>query len=57
MKKQFLDTDLNAVKISSKKAIHKVVEFLGNKITDAVTKPNDDKVEKQEPVEEIIIPP
>ena len=55
--KQFLDTDLNAVKIASKKAIHKVVKFLGKKITDAVTKPKDDKVEKQEPVEEIIIPP
>ena len=27
--KQFLDTDLNAVKIASKRAIHKVVEFFG----------------------------
>ena len=31
-------------------------EFLGNKIADAVTKPNDDKIVKQEPIEEIIIP-
>ena len=28
-----------------------------NKIADAVTKSNDDNIEKQEPVEEIIIPP
>ena len=29
---------------------------MGNKIADAVTKSNDDKMVKQEPVEEIIIP-
>ena len=42
---------------ASKKVVHKVGEFVGNKIADAVTKSNDDKVVKQEPVEEIIIPP
>ena len=42
---------------ASKKVVHKSGEFVGNKIADAVTKSNDDKVVKQEPVEEIIIPP
>ena len=47
---------INAVKTASKNVDHKAVEFLGNKIADAVTKSNDDKMVKQEPVEEIIIP-
>ena len=37
-----------------KKVIHQAWEFIGNKITDAVTKSNDDLFEKQEPVEEIL---
>ena len=52
-KKQLLDTGQDAFK----KAIHKAGESMGNKIADAVTKSNDDKIVKQEPVEEIIIPP
>ena len=40
-----------------KKLVHKASEFIGNKIADAVTKPNDDNIEKKQPVEEIIIPP
>ena len=40
IKKQLLDTGLDAVKTTSKKVIHK----------------SDDKIVKQEPVEEIIIP-
>ena len=40
-----------------KKVVHKAVEFTGNKIADAETKWNDDCIEKQEPVEEIIIAP
>ena len=36
-----------------KKIVHKVSEFIGNKIVDAVTKSNDDNIDKQEPVEEI----
>ena len=32
-------------------------KFLGNKITDEVTKSNNDKVEKHERVEEIVFPP
>ena len=35
--------------------VHKAGEFLGNKIADAVTKLNNDKIVKQEPFEEIII--
>ena len=55
-KKQLLDTVLDAVKTASKKAVQKVSEFIGNKIADAVTKSNNDKIVKQERVEEIIIP-
>ena len=56
-KKQLLATGLNAVKTASKKGAHKAGEFIGNKIEDVVTKSNDNKIVKQEPVEEIIIPP
>ena len=48
-----------------KKVVHKAGEYLLNKVTEAVlsktivmqTKSNDDNIEKQETVEEIIIPP
>ena len=40
-----------------KKVVPKAGEFTGNKIADTVTTSNDDNIEKQEPVEEIIIPP
>ena len=40
-----------------KKVVHKAGEFIGNKIADAVTKSNDDNIDKQESDEEIIIPP
>ena len=39
----------------SKKVVHKAGEYLENKIADAVSKLNDDNIEKQEPVEEIIL--
>ena len=52
-KKQVLDTGLDA----SQKVIHKAGEFIGNKIAEAITKSNYDKIVKQEPAEEIIIPP
>ena len=54
-KKQILDKALDA----SKKVDHKAGnrKFIGNKIADAVTKSNDDNIKKQEPAEEIIIPP
>ena len=48
---------LDALKTASKQVVHKAGESLGNKTADAVTKSNDDKIEKQEPVEETIIPP
>ena len=51
-----LDTGLDVVKTASKKVTHKAGEFLGNKNA-VLTKPNNDKNVKQEPVEEIIIPP
>ena len=55
-KKQLMDTVLDSLQIASKKVVHKAGEFIVNKIQDTATKSNDDKVVKQEPVEEIIIP-
>ena len=52
-----MDTGLDVVKTTSKKAVHKTGEFIGNKIADAVTKSKNDQILKGEPVEEIIIPP
>ena len=48
-----MNTGLDA----SKKVSHKAGEYLVNKIADAVTKSSDDRIEKQEPVEEVIILP
>ena len=58
-KTKLMDAGLDSRKTASKKVVHKASEFLGNKIADAVTKSNNDndKTEKQEPVEVIIIPP
>ena len=49
-KKQLLDEGLDAVKTAPKKAVHNSGEFLRNKIADAVTKSNDEKGVKQEPI-------
>ena len=51
-----MDTGLNSLKTASKKAVHKVCEFIENKIADALIKSNDDKIVKQKPVQEIVIP-
>ena len=56
-KKQLLDTGIGSLKTSSKKVVHKACEFIGNIISDTVTKSNKDKIVKQELVEEMIIPP
>ena len=60
-KKQLLHTGLDSVKTISKKLVHKAGEFLGNQISVAVNKSNDDKIVKPDEntknVEEIIIPP
>ena len=58
-KTKLMDAGLDSRKTASKKVVHKASEFLGNKIADAVTKSNNDndKTEKQEPVEVIIVPP
>ena len=55
--KQLWDTRPDSLKTASKKVVHKTSEFLGNKTTDAITNSYDDKIVKQEPVEEIIIKP
>ena len=54
--KKFLKIGADAVKTAFKKVVHKAGEFLGNKISDSVTKSNGDKIVKQEPVQEIINP-
>ena len=52
-KKQLLGTGLDSLKTASKQVVHKVGEFLGNKvflgnkITDTVTKSNNDKFLKE----------
>ena len=51
-----MDTGLDAVKTASEKVVHKAGKFVRNKIADAVTKSNNDKIVKQEHFEEIIIP-
>ena len=55
--KKIVDTGLDSLKTASKKVVDKTGEILGNKMVDAVTGSNDDKMEKQEPVEEIVVPP
>ena len=52
-----MDTGLDSLKTASKKVVHKAGEFIGDEIADIVTKSNDDNIDKQGPVEEIIIPP
>ena len=47
---------LDALNSISSKVVHKIAGFLENKIADAATKSNRDKIVKQEPVGEIIIP-
>ena len=49
-KKQLLDEGLDAVKTAPKKVVHNSGEFLRNKIADALTKSNDEKGVKQEPI-------
>ena len=51
-----MHTELDSLKTASKKVVHQAGEFLGTKISEAVTKLNDDKTEQQEPVEETVIP-
>ena len=45
-KKQLLDTGMDALKIGSKKVVHKAGGFLGNKSADPVTKSSDNKIVK-----------
>ena len=51
-----MDAGLDSLKTALKKVVHTAGEFLENEITYTVTNPNDDKIVKQEPDEEIIIP-
>ena len=51
-----MDAELDAVETASKKKVHKTDEFFGNKSADAVLNSANDKIEKREPLEQIIIP-
>ena len=53
-KKQLLDAGLDSLKTAYKKVVHKAGEIIENRIAEPASKSNDNK---QEPVEEIIIPP
>ena len=63
-KQLLLDKRQDALKISSNKVVHKAVdvtdEYIGNKITDAVAKSNNDKIvkpnEDSRNIEIIILP-
>ena len=52
-----MDTGLDSLKTASQNVVHKAGEYLRKKIADTVTDSKDDNTEKQEPIEEIIIPP
>ena len=58
--KKLLDKRLVSLRTASQEIVHKVAEYLGNKITEGVTKSNDDKIMKPDAnprnVEEKIIP-
>ena len=47
------DTRLKPIKTATKKVTHKAVEFIGNKIADSLTRSSNDKVVKQERLEEM----
>ena len=54
-KKQLLDKGLNSLKNYSKKEVHKTGDF--KEKNDTVSESNDHKVMKQDPIEEVVIPP
>ena len=54
MQKTIVGQKARFFKNSFQKLVHKASEFLKNKVADAGTKSNDEKLVKQEPVEEII---
>ena len=56
-REKLLDAGLNGVKTASKVLVYKVSLFLGNKVADAVTTYDDNKIEQQEPVEQIFVQP
>ena len=54
--KQLLDTGLDSLKPALKEVVIKASKFLEKKFADTVTKSNNDKIVKQHPLEEMIIP-
>ena len=53
-KKQFLDTGIDTLKFASEKLVHETGGFIGNKVADTVTKLNNAKIVKREPVQELL---
>ena len=53
---ELLDTGLDSLKTAPKNIVHKAGQVLENKPEDAVTKSNDDKIMKQEPVDKTVLP-
>ena len=53
---ELLDTRLDSLKTAPKNIVHKAGQVLENKPEDAVTKSNDDKIMKQEPVDKTVLP-
>ena len=51
-----MDTGLDSLKTAPKNIVHKAGQVLENKPEDAVTKSNDDKIMKQEPVDKTVLP-
>ena len=49
-KNHLLDTELDFLKTTFKKALHKTSEFLGNKIADAIAKLKEDPIVNEKPV-------
>ena len=54
IKKQFLDTGIDALEFASEKLVHEAGGFIGNKVADTVTKLNNAKIVKREPVQELL---
>ena len=50
-RKQLLDKGLDSLKTTSRKVVHKAGWLLVNKVADAVTNSNNEKIVKTKPVE------
>ena len=49
-----MDTGIDILKFASEKLVHETGGFIGNKVADTVTKLNNAKIVKREPVQELL---